>query len=358
MTIALVPPGTGRLSWGVRRSEAKPELGQRQDHGRLIQLATVGVMAFVVWIPLIHGFDLIVLTSEPAHSLPVTAATGCYLPVVFWLVRSEVRGTRPSAAVWVLAAMAAGVLATLPVIGIGWLPVLEPLAGLALILSRWPWSLLAYAASAVVPASLAVALGHPELAGPYAIRTVYTGTMLAALVWLIGAIGQLRDARLELAQTAVVRERLRIDGDLQQTLGTALEEITAAGERASGLAAADPAAAEADLRALAGASRTALTQSRRLVRRYQQVPLQAELETAAMLLTAAGIATRVAAPPGEMPDAISAELRSQLRSELGRVLRQNTQRQCVITVTCDHGQARVELEPDTRSDPPGMVKSM
>jgi two-component system, NarL family, sensor histidine kinase DesK len=116
-------------------------------------------------------------------------------------------------------------------------------------------------------------------------------------------------------------------------------------------------AAETELRALAAASRATLAQSRRLVRRYRQVSLSSELQTAVTLLAAAGIQARIELPPGGQPEVLSAELRGQLRSELARVLREDTPGECVIAVTRQDGQVRLDLRRDATAGPPRTVVS-
>jgi two-component system sensor histidine kinase DesK len=358
MTIALVRSRSRSLPWGMRRSGLLAEPSE-VDAGRFARLVVASVLAYGVLLPLLTLYQAFLVAPGATHLIPIAAATACYLPVVvFWLVRAAVRGTRPRAARWVLAGLAAGFAVMLPVAGIGWLGMLYPLAGLALIIIRWPWSVLAFAAGAAAPAALAFALGHPGLAAVDTLNLVLTGALIAVPVWLTGAIRHLRAARQTLAQVAVVGERMRIDAELWQALGTDLAPITVAADRAAGLAAgADRVAAEAELRALAAASRAVLAQSRRLVRRYRQVSLRSELQTAATLLAAVGIQARIELPPGRQPEVISEELRCQLRSELARLLREDTPGECVITVTRQDGQVRLDLRRDATAGPPRTVVS-
>ncbi len=357
MTITLVRSGFRCLPWGVRGFGVLAGPGE-VEAGRFARLVAWSVLFYGVLLPLLTLY-LAFLAPGSAHLIPIAAATACYLPgMVFWLLRAAVRGTRPRGAGWVLAGLAAGFAVTLPVAGAGWLGMLYPLGGLALIIIRWPWSLLAYAAVAAAPAPLAFALGQPGFAAMDVVNAALTGALIAVPVWLTGAIRHLRAARQVLAQAAVTGERLRIDAELRQALGTDLARITAAADRAAGLAAgADRAAAEAELRALAAASRSALAQSRRLVRRYRQVSLRSELQTAATLLAAAGIRSRIELPPGGQPEVISEELRCQLRSELARLLREDAPGDCVITVTRLGGQVRLDLRPDATAGQPDAVVS-
>ncbi len=122
----------------------------------------------------------------------------------------------------------------------------------------------------------------------------------------------------------------------------ALEAIADQAEQASALVGRSPATAAAELRALVDRSRRTLAEARRLVRGYQQVSLRAELHTAATLLTAAGIKTRVVLPSGDLPDTAEAAL----RSATARLLRDDTTRSCVITVARQDGRVRLELHSE------------
>jgi two-component system, NarL family, sensor histidine kinase DesK len=93
------------------------------------------------------------------------------------------------------------------------------------------------------------------------------------------------------------------------------------------------------------------------VRRYRQVSLRSELQAAATLLAAAGIQSRIELPPGGQPEAVSEELRRQLRSELARLLREDSPGECVITVTRHDGQARLDVRRDPATGQPGPVVS-
>ena len=179
----------------------------------------------------------------------------------------------------------------------------------------------------------------------YTLAAANRAATLFVLVWLAAAIQRLRGARLALAQEAVTRERLRIDGELRQTLGAALESIVARGQRAAAQVAGDCAPLDTELRALIEDSRATLARARSMVRSYQQVSLRAELDTAVALLSAVGIETRLSLPHGDLPDDIA--LRAALRTALVRLLRADPPpRNCLIMVTRESGRTRLELRID------------
>jgi two-component system, NarL family, sensor histidine kinase DesK len=169
-------------------------------------------------------------------------------------------------------------------------------------------------------------------------------------VWLVALVRQLEAARNDLARDAVLRERLTVDGHLRATLGVALASISARGQRSASLAGTDPGSAARELAALVEISRGTLADTRRLLNGFRQPPLRAELETAAGLLTAAGIATRLVLPAGDPPGSVSPELRSGLRSGLrsatARLLRDGSARTCVITLAYAGGRAQLAIQVD------------
>ena len=274
------------------------------------------------------------------------AATACYLPLYVRHVVYGVRAVRPAGARWTLGAMAVVIVGALPITWVGWLLNLDALAVSVLLLVRRRWSLVIFAGLVAAPIPLAIALGAPKYGPYYAYGVALRSMTQFVVIWLLGAIRQLEADRLALAEEAVIRERLRIDGELQQTLGVALEAIADQAEQASALVGRSPATAAAELRALVDRSRRTLAEARRLVRGYQQVSLRAELHTAATLLTAAGIKTRVVLPSGDLPDTAEAALRSALRSATARLLRDDTTRSCVITVARQDGRVRLELHSE------------
>lgn len=271
------------------------------------------------------------------------AATVCYLPLHVRHVVHVLRGARPAGFAWSLAAMAAVILVALPYVGALWLTAFHSLAVSVLILVRRPWSLVGYAGLVVAPALLAGALQPSGFAVYYSLAVAWRSLAPFVVIRLVGAIRALDDAREALAQEAVTRERLRIDGDLQRTLGVALEEIADRAVRADERVARDVPAAEAELRALVDGSRRTLAEARQLVRTFQRSSLQTEVQTAAALLEAAGIAVRVELPDGLLDDDVDVSLRSALQSATANLLSDGATRSCVIAVARDAHRVWLEF---------------
>jgi two-component system sensor histidine kinase DesK len=345
MTISLEAAQPTRISWRLDgRPRVVARLRTQQRSSRFVRLATAGAVACSIVLPVLELARIATgWTPSPGHAPLAVAATAGYLPLHVRHVWHAARGSRPAGAGWTLAAMAVVILGALPVIGTSWLTSLHSLAVSVLIVVRPPWSLLTVAALVAAPTPLAVAFGDPQWAAFYTISVVWRGAAVFVLVWLVGATRRLEHARLVLAEEALARERLRIDGELRRTLGAALEAIVARGRRASELAGRDAARVEEELRALVDGSRRALAQARLTIRGYQQLSLRAELDSAVALLTAAGIQTRVELPHGELPETVDAAPRAALRAAVARLLRDDATRHCSIVVGQRDGRVQLEL---------------
>jgi two-component system, NarL family, sensor histidine kinase DesK len=305
-----------------------------------LRLAAAGILVGTV---LIVGSGLSRLTWSAPAALPLAAlATVAYLPLHLRHLTHAMAGRVPPGDRWSLAAMAAVVLGVLPVLGVPWLGALYPLAASALCVLRGPWSYLTVSALAAT----AAITGGPEWGVYFALATLLYAAVLAVPAWLIGTARAVQTARARLAEEAVLRERLRIDGELRDAVGRSLEEIVALGERAGERAAVAPDAAGDGLRALVRTSREALAAARRTVRQYREPSLAGELATAVSLLRAAGVDAALApARPETVPEAGEAVL-AALRAEVARLLRDPTLRRCVFTVTSRGGRTGLRIDAD------------
>jgi two-component system sensor histidine kinase DesK len=316
--------------------------------GRRIRLSTAGVLAYCLVFPVTQIGLVTVSGSRHGAGLWALAATAAYTPFYLRHVLYFIRGLRPPGGGWTLAAMAIIIGGALPLTGQEWLPTSFALGVSILIVLPWRWSLpcLAALVAAQAPLSLAVPPDQPAAPSYYAATLLWRTSAVFVPVWLAAAVLQLDRARRELAEDAVVRERLRADADLRSTLGAALASIVARGQRSASLAESDPAAAGPELAALVEVSRGTLAAARQLLSGYHQPSLWAELETAASLLAAAGINTRLALPAGAPPNAVGAGFRSGLRSTMATLLRDETVRSCLLTITSRDGQVQLDIRVD------------
>lgn len=329
------------------RSSAEAKSPDQRHSSGFIRFATTGVVGLGAFLPLLTLWGIAVRAGtglvDPGDVRYAALATACYLPLQVWLLWSATRDTRPRGQAAALAVMAVVIIGMLPVVGVQWVVALAYLAALVLMVVRPPWSLLVAAGFVVTSPLPAFRFGHPELAVNFTLTPLLVSASLAVPVWLVRAARQLAADRLALAEEAVVRERLRIDGELRRTVGAALETIAATASRADGLADDQLSAAEAELGVLVDRSRRTLAEARRLLSRYREASLQGELETAAALLAAAGIPIHVELPRGELAEGDDEAARVALRRDLARLLHDDAARRLGVTATGRDGWVRLAL---------------
>jgi hypothetical protein len=351
--VSVAPPSGVVLGW--RSVDARPVLvASPADSTRpalLSRLTPAGIVAYCMIFPVISVGVLASSGPGLTRAAWAVAGTAIISPLYLRHVLCFIRGAQPPAAGWSLAAMAVVTVGAVPLAGGWWLAMSFALAVCLLIALPWRWSLPAVAL--VVLAQVPLALAFPAPAFPdaasepayFALDVLWRAAAVFVPAWLVRAVRQLEAARRELAEDAVSRERLRVDAQLRATLGAALGSIVAHGERAAALAPGGPDAAGPELAALIETSRGALAQTRQLLRGLHQPSLRAELETAASLLNAAGIRTRLELP-ADPPGDVSPALRSQLRSVTARLLRDESARTCVLALAAPGGHARLDVMVD------------
>jgi two-component system, NarL family, sensor histidine kinase DesK len=283
-----------------------------------------------------------------------------YLVISTVLVLRGVRGAVDRVSWMLLAALAVIVLGVLPFGGQIWTVILGPVAGFGLVFIRRPWSLLAFAAAVVVTVvySLATALSpgwvrvhadNEQFASYDAVVVVWTGIALAVLVGLARILRDLQAARQQLAERALVVERQRIDGELAETIGAALQLIIEESQDAARLARHDPQAAARQILTVTTRSRAALADARRVFTGYRSISLDAELRAVTTLLAAGGIRATVELPGVELPDGELAEgelpaaVRSRLWAAVAAALSEGAAGRCVLVISRDE-----DGEPDVR----------
>lgn len=325
--------------------------------GRLPRHAPAGVAAFSAVFPLVQA--AMIAAGVPAGGgslvagLWALAATALLLPLHVRHVYCAARGSSLRGGPWTLLALAVLVVGALPLAGGLWLPTFHVLVVSALVVLRAPWSLAAAATAVVAPVPLGLALGSGAfLVAWYVIAVVWRASALFALVWLVGATRRLLAARTALADRAVEQERMRIDGEVRRTLGDALETIVARGRRAPALVGRDSSTLADEVAAMVARARQTLADSRRLVRGYHSTSVRPELDTAMSLLAAAGVGARVVVD-GQLPDALDASARTQLRSATAQLLADPSTHDRVVAVTHENGGVRIRLRPAHAASPGG-----
>lgn len=265
-----------------------------------------------------------VYNTGSGPTLLTLALMACYMPMVGYLTWSAAHLRRPRAGGWMLAATAAVIAIGVVLVGNEWQMTLAHVLVSALIVLPRRWAV--PAGCLVLAAAGAVDLLVDPTPNPLWIMLVVGQRAGAVLVptWFVATLRRLRATRESLADQAVLRERIRIDRELTDTVGDSLTTIAERGAAAAALAGPDPERAHRELTALVDGSRRALAEARRLIRAYQRVPLRTELETAVTLLSAAGVSARLELPDDGVPQYADPELREALRAAVDRLLHEQT----------------------------------
>jgi two-component system sensor histidine kinase DesK len=162
---------------------------------------------------------------------------------------------------------------------------------------------------------------------------------------------QLSQARAELADMAVARERERFARDLHDLLGHSLSVIALKAELAGrllggGRAEGAAGAAAREIAELEQVARTALGEVREAVSGYRQPTLEGELAGARMALSAAGISADVVQARVALDPAVEAVLAWTVREGATNVIRHSGARHCTLRITASLTDAGVEVIDD------------
>lgn len=170
------------------------------------------------------------------------------------------------------------------------------------------------------------------------------------MVWSVATSRQHREERAEMARVnAVSAERLRIARDLHDLLGHNLSVIALKSELARRLVDVAPERAAAEIGDIENVARQALDEVREAVAGYRHPSLAGELAGAREVLAAAGITYHFDRDDGasyRLPSAIDAALAWTVREGITNVIRHSHARSCVISLTQQAGDVRIEIADD------------
>lgn len=295
----------------------------------------------------------------PAADVPVPMAILAFLALGGLQLHHSLavaRGERPRYGLLTLLALAVLVYAPMSAYTWNWVPTQVLLiASAPMVLPRWP---AAFAIAAPLAGTAATA-GFLKAAWPVGSAfTLINGfvywpivlALMAASLYgsarIVQVVQQLHDARTELAELAIGRERLRVSRDLHDLLGQSLSAISLKGDLALRLLERDAAAAEAEINSLVAVAREALHDVRAVTRDGREVSLRTETEGAAALLRAASIDAQIQAELPDLPPHAEAVLAWALREGVTNVLRHSEATSCVIAIARENGAVRLEITND------------
>jgi len=170
---------------------------------------------------------------------------------------------------------------------------------------------------------------------------------------LVQVFEELYAARIEAAELAVGRERLRVSRDLHDLLGQSLSAVSLKGDLAIRLLTTDAAAARAEIESLTGVARGALRDVRAVARDEHAVSLRGEIDAAAALLGAAGMDARLDVDLPDLAPRVERVVAWAVREGATNMLRHSDARTCTITAERRDGTVRLEVVNDGVRGPAG-----
>ncbi len=288
----------------------------------------------------------------------------------------------PAAAISIAVAMAAmhvALLSELPVLPARWtlavrVAGIAAMAGLSIWLSHeysqaWSVGLL------LAAGQCAYAFDKPQRAlGGVVALALLTGITFAnssagsAIILFCGAIAilrrrlmvtieELRQARTELADYAVMKERQRFSRDLHDLLGHSLSTIVVTAQLANRNVRVDPAAAEQAIADIETTGRTALAEVRQVVSDYRTMSLDDQLRAGAAALRAAGVEVRVERVERQWREDIDEVLSWTVRESMTNILRHSHARHAVIVLSSEAGLVRLRVRDDGDADEAALVRA-
>ncbi|MFV2178700.1 sensor histidine kinase [Actinomadura sp. LOL_016] len=264
---------------------------------------------------------------------------------LLWL--NLMRRTRPAHRLG-LAAIAVACW-TAPLLGVeqGWGNALLVPSGLIAVVLPVREAVPVAAAATVLTPVYGALLGLPALTVLYEVTGVPLGAFSGYVtVWLFHVVQELRDARAELARSAVGEERQRFARDLHDVLGHSLQAVALRAEVAERYLDRDGGRVRKELAEIQRMARDSVRDVREVVRGYRATSLAAELDGMSAVLRAAGIRCE----PPEVSPALPAHVHEPLgwvaREAATNVLRHSTATWCEISVHADGGGVRVEIVND------------
>ncbi|UBU16527.1 sensor histidine kinase [Nonomuraea gerenzanensis] len=180
----------------------------------------------------------------------------------------------------------------------------------------------------------------------YVATIATTGAMIYALVRFVRVTVELEQARAELAQAAVLRERLRISRDLHDGLGRSLTAIALKGDLAGRLIDRDPGAARTEVGELVQVARDAAQDVRQVARGYRELSLAGEVDRAVALLESSGVGVQAHLADVPLPRRSEEALAWAVREGVTNVLRHSRATTCTITTSLHGGAVRLEIAND------------
>ncbi|NDU74094.1 two-component sensor histidine kinase [Actinomadura sp. DSM 109109] len=231
--------------------------------------------------------------------------------------------------------------------GQGWGNALLVPAGLIAVVLPVREAVVVTAAATVLTPVYGVLLGLPALAVLYEVAGVPLGAFSGYVtVWLFHVVQELREARAELARSAVGEERRRFARDLHDVLGHSLQAVALRAEVAERFVEHDDGRVRKELAEIQAMARDAVRDVREVVRGHRATSLRTELDGMSAVLRAAGIRCERPGFPPDLPAHVHEPLGWVAREAATNVLRHSGATWCEITVRSRRDGVELEIVND------------
>ncbi|MEJ3651653.1 histidine kinase [Actinomycetes bacterium KLBMP 9759] len=292
-------------------------------------------------------------TAVPYSSVAVIVAATVASIVIVAVQWRHSTVSRPRGWQWTLALQAGLIYAFYPVVEAAMFANAAFLAGSCLLLLPTGWRWVAFAA---------VAFSHPLVyalvpSTPIDVRDLlpWTGYAVAVVsAWglmvygvsrLTTVVGELVEARAELAELATITEQLRITRDTHDLLGFGLSAIALKSGLAAELLDSEPDRARREIGDILAIAATTRDDAGLVSTDPPRPALAAELRSAQGLLRSAGVEMRCTDAPPLPPD-VDAVLATVLREAVTNVLRHSRPTRVDVQVRVDDGGATLTVAND------------
>lgn len=315
----------------------------------LVRIFALSVMAFL-------AYPIVGLSHENLLWYLPLAGFGIGYVRAIWRNTPQLHGNR---APWTIVATLLCGSILVPVLQFDWFSGLTFFASVMLLVNfplRW-WRV-------IVPGLIVTAL----VVSAVVLRADADSILFLAVQVLVGAgmqvviytqmetSAELHKARVELAQLAVTKERLRIARDLHDSLGQQLSAITLKADVAARIVDSDPQQAIIEMTEVGSLARNGLAAARAVVSGYRQVSLAAEAKAAETLLRTSGLEVTARGLERELPRPVDECAGWVVREAVTNVVRHARACRCEIEVAPTDGAVAVEVRDDgvgaKLADPP------
>jgi two-component system, NarL family, sensor histidine kinase DesK len=277
----------------------------------------------------------------------VIAATSVFVGIFVWLIWRQPRPLPLRRAVLIIIVLLAIPTCLVLTDGAAWATLFIYVGGV--IANNLPgrWALVGVGVCAGLSAGSLLIIGSSAgvIIG-YATPALGVGMLMLVMADLRASNRQLVDARAELAQLAVTRERERFARDLHDLLGHTLSVIALKAELAGRLVEHRPEEAAREITEVQGVARQALAEVREAVSGYRQPTLTGELEGARMALSAAGVQTEISRAEVTLAPVVEGVLAWTVREGATNVIRHSCARTCLLRVSAELSGAVAEVIDD------------